>query len=178
MRCSTASSALRCSSAFARCPKATCRASARRSSTRTRWRGSRERSGWASEIELGEGELKSGGADRPSILADALEAVFGAVFLDGGFDAARAVIVTCFGDVLAQADPAALGKDPKTRLQEWLQGRRLPVPEYVVTTTTGEAHAQLFEVECRIPALALSATGGARAGAPRNRRPRRRRVCW
>ena len=115
--------------------------------------------GLGSEIELGEGELKNGGADRPSILADALEAVFGAVFLDGGFDAARAVIVTCFGDVLAQADPAALGKDPKTRLQEWLQGRRLQVPEYVVTTTTGEAHAQLFEVECRIPALALSATG-------------------
>src|SRR5260221_8013734 len=88
--------------------------------------------GLGSEIELGEGELRSGGADRPSILADALEAVFGAVFLDGGFDAARAVIVTCFGDVLNQADPAALGKDPKTRLQEWLQARRLPVPGYVV----------------------------------------------
>jgi ribonuclease-3 len=115
--------------------------------------------GLGSEIELGEGEQKSGGADRPSILADALEAVFGAVFLDGGFDAARAVIVTCFGDVLNHADPAALGKDPKTRLQEWLQARRLPVPEYVVTATSGEAHAQLFEVECRIPALALAVHG-------------------
>jgi len=115
--------------------------------------------GLGTEIELGEGEQKSGGADRPSILADALEAVFGAVFLDGGFDAARAVIVTCFGDVLREADPAALGKDPKTRLQEWLQARRLPVPEYVVTATSGEAHAQLFEVECRIPALALAVTG-------------------
>ena len=115
--------------------------------------------GLGSEIELGEGELRSGGADRPSILADALEALFGAVFLDGGFDAARAVIVKCFGDVLNQADPAALGKDPKTRLQEWLQARRLPVPEYVVTATSGEAHAQLFEVECRIPALALAVPG-------------------
>ena len=111
------------------------------------------------EIRLGEGEQKSGGSNRPSILADALEAVFGAVFLDGGFDAARAVIVTCFGDVLDHADPAALGKDPKTRLQEWLQARRLPVPEYVVTATSGEAHAQLFEVECRIPALALAVPG-------------------
>jgi ribonuclease-3 len=115
--------------------------------------------GLGNAIELGEGELKSGGADRPSILADTLEALFGAVFLDGGFDAARAVIVTCFGDVLREADPAALGKDPKTRLQEWLQARRLPVPEYVVTATSGEAHAQLFEVECRIPALALVAPG-------------------
>jgi len=111
------------------------------------------------EIRLGEGELKSGGSERPSILADALEAVFGAVFLDGGFDAARAAVVNCFGDVLEQADPAALGKDPKTRLQEWLQARRLPVPEYVVTSTTGEAHAQMFEVECRIPALSLASSG-------------------
>ena len=115
--------------------------------------------GLGKEIELGEGELKSGGADRPSILADALEAVFGAVFLDGGFDAARAAIVTCFGEVLSEADPAALAKDPKTLLQEWLQARRLPVPEYVVTATSGEAHAQLFEVECRIPALALAVAG-------------------
>ena len=69
------------------------------------------------------------------------------------------MIVTCFGDVLDQADPAALGKDPKTRLQEWLQGRRLPVPEYAVTATSGEAHAQQFEVECRIPSLGVSATG-------------------
>jgi len=123
--------------------------------------------GLGAEILLGEGEQKSGGADRPSILADALEAVFGAVFVDGGFDAARAVIAGCYGDVLALADPAALGKDPKTRLQEWLQGRRMAVPEYVVVGTTGEAHAQLFEVECRIPALGVVATGsgGSRRGA-------------
>src|SRR5664279_3287344 len=105
------------------------------------------------EIRLEEGEHKSGGDERPSILADALEAVFGAVFVDGGFAMARKVIEACFGDVLAQADPAALGKDPKTRLQEWLQARRMSVPEYVVTVTTGEAHAQTFEVECRIPVL-------------------------
>ena len=117
------------------------------------------RLGLGGEIRLGEGELKSGGHDRPSILADALEAVFGAVFVDGGYDAARAAIDACYGDVLAQADPASLGKDPKTRLQEWLQARRLPVPEYVVTSTSGDAHAQLFEVECRIPALALATVG-------------------
>lgn len=112
-----------------------------------------------SAIALGEGEQKSGGAQRPSILADALEAIFGAVFVDGGFEAARAVIVTCFGDVLDLADPALLGKDPKTRLQEWLQARRMAVPEYVVTLTSGEAHAQLFEVECRIAALGVTAVG-------------------
>jgi ribonuclease-3 len=110
-------------------------------------------------IMLGEGEYRSGGTDRPSILADALEAVFGAVFLDGGYEAARGVIVGCYGDVLAQADPLLLGKDPKTRLQEWLQGRRLAVPEYAVVATTGEAHAQVFEVECRIPALGIVTTG-------------------
>ena len=117
------------------------------------------RLGLGGEIRLGEGELKSGGHDRPSILADALEAVFGAVFVDGGYDAAQAAIRACYGDVLAQADPASLGKDPKTRLQEWLQARRLPVPEYVVTATSGDAHAQRFEVECRIPALALATVG-------------------
>jgi len=117
------------------------------------------RLGLGPEILLGEGEQKSGGAERPSILADALEAVFGAVFLDGGFDAARGVINACYADVLRDADPAALGKDPKTLLQEWLQARRWPVPEYVVTATAGMAHAQQFTVECRIPALAIAATG-------------------
>jgi ribonuclease-3 len=110
-------------------------------------------------IKLGEGEQKSGGADRASILADALEAVFGAVFIDGGFDAAHRVILACYGDVLDNADPTALGKDPKTWLQEWLQARKLAVPEYVVIATTGEAHAQSFDVECRIPALGIVAKG-------------------
>ena len=112
-----------------------------------------------SAIKLGEGELRSGGTDRSSILADALEAIFGAVFLDGGFEAAKQVIMTCYAEVLADADPAALGKDPKTRLQEWLQGRKMAVPDYVVTATTGEAHAQVFRVECRIPALDIVTVG-------------------
>ena len=110
-------------------------------------------------VRLGEGELRSGGSDRASILADALEAVFGAVFIDGGFDAARAVIDRAYADILRDADPTALSKDPKTRLQEWLQGRRLAVPEYAVVATRGEAHAQVFDVECRIAALGIVAAG-------------------
>ncbi len=110
-------------------------------------------------IALGEGELKSGGPRRPSIMADALEAVFGAVFLDAGFDAARAVIVDAYAELLANADPLVLGKDAKTRLQEWLQARRMPLPEYVVTATSGEAHLQQFSVECRIAALGIVSAG-------------------
>jgi len=111
------------------------------------------------EIALGEGEVRSGGGERPSILADALEAVFGAVFVDAGFDAARAVIERVYAGEFVDLDPAALGKDPKTRLQEWLQARRLAVPEYAVTGIGGEAHAQTFTIECRIPALSIVATG-------------------
>jgi ribonuclease-3 len=111
------------------------------------------------EVRLGEGEQRSGGHDRPSILADALEAIFGAVFLDSGFEAAQRVIGTVFADVLRDADPATLGKDPKTRLQEWLQARRIPVPDYAMVAVTGEAHAQTFAVECRIPALGIAAHG-------------------
>ena len=110
-------------------------------------------------IRLGEGELRSGGADRPSILADALEAVYGAVFLDAGFEAARTVIDRTFAEVLGEADPAALGKDPKTRLQEWLQGRRMPVPTYRVVAIDGEAHAQTFTVECAIAELGVATLG-------------------
>jgi ribonuclease-3 len=117
------------------------------------------RLGLGEAVRLGEGELKSGGSDRGSILADALEAVFGAVFLDAGFEAAKRVIVAAYGDELALADPATLGKDPKTRLQEWLQARRIPVPEYAVVGTQGEAHAQQFAVECRIPSLGVAAHG-------------------
>jgi ribonuclease-3 len=110
-------------------------------------------------IRLGEGEMRSGGADRVSILADAMEAVFGAVFLDAGFDGARRAIEAAYADMLRDADPMVLGKDPKTRLQEWLQGRRLNVPEYAIVATTGEAHAQRFAVECRIAQLDIVATG-------------------
>jgi ribonuclease-3 len=110
-------------------------------------------------IRVGEGEMKSGGTGRASILADAMEAVFGAVFLDGGYEAACRVIDGVYADVLREADPTALGKDPKTRLQEWLQAKRLPVPEYAIVATSGEAHSQTFEVECRIPDLGIVAQG-------------------
>jgi ribonuclease III len=111
------------------------------------------------DVRLGEGEQRSGGAERPSILADALEALYGAVFLDGGFDAARLAIDRTFDDVLRDADPAVLGKDPKTRLQEWLQARRLPVPDYTVVDVSGEAHAQVFTAQCDIPSLDVATRG-------------------
>jgi ribonuclease-3 len=110
-------------------------------------------------VRLGEGELRSGGSARPSILADALEAVFGAVFVDGGFDAARSAIERVYAMDLAGLDPASPAKDPKTLLQEWLQARRMPVPEYAIVAVTGEAHLQSFDVECRIPALGITASG-------------------
>lgn len=126
--------------------------------------------GLGAAIRLGEGELKSGGADRTSIIADALEAVLGAVFVDGGFAAARGVIDRIYAELLRDADPATLGKDPKTRLQEWLQAHRLPIPEYAVAATSGVAHAQQFEVDCRIPALAVATrgTGTSRRAAEQN----------
>jgi ribonuclease III len=117
------------------------------------------RLGVGEAIHLGEGEQRSGGPDRPSILADALEALYGAVFLDGGFDAARDVIDRTFGDVLRDADPTVLGKDPKTRLQEWLQARHLPVPDYRIVEVSGEAHAQRFTAECSIAALGVATQG-------------------
>jgi ribonuclease-3 len=112
-----------------------------------------------SAIRLGEGEMKSGGADRASILADAMEAVFGAVFLDAGFVAAREMIEAAYGDVLRDADPSRLGKDAKTRLQEALHKRRLPEPVYEIVGTTGKAHAQEFAVECRIADLGIVTRG-------------------
>jgi ribonuclease-3 len=110
-------------------------------------------------LQLGEGELKSGAFRRPSILADALEAVIGAVFLDGGFDAVHDVVVALFEPIMATIDPRRLGKDPKTLLQEYLQKRHLPLPKYVVTGTTGEAHDQHFEVECVIDELEIRTRG-------------------
>ena len=110
-------------------------------------------------IRLGEGELKSGGADRPSILADAMEAVFGAVFLDAGFAAARAAIEEAYGEILRDADPTRLGKDAKTRLQEALHRRRMAEPAYEIVATTGKAHAQEFAVECRIADLGIVTRG-------------------
>lgn len=110
-------------------------------------------------LHLGEGELKSGGFRRPSILADGLEALFGAVFLDGGFAAAQGVIRGLYAQLLERLDPQTLGKDPKTLLQELLQARKIPLPQYAVVATQGAAHSQLFEVECQIPQLAIRTTG-------------------
>ena len=110
-------------------------------------------------LQLGEGELRSGGDKRPSILADALEALIGAVFIDGGFDAARSVIRMLYADLLRELDPGATGKDPKTLLQELLQGRHIALPKYAVVATVGAAHNQQFQVECVIPELAVRTTG-------------------
>lgn len=110
-------------------------------------------------LRLGEGELKSGGAKRPSMLADAVEAVLGAAFLDGGFDAADRIVQTLFGEALESIDPATTGKDAKTLLQEYLQSRRLPLPRYGVVAVHGEAHEQLFQVECDIPELGIRSLG-------------------
>jgi ribonuclease-3 len=110
-------------------------------------------------LRLGEGESASGGAERPSILSDALEAIYGAVFLDGGYEPARAVICTTFGALLASVDGRASAKDPKTQLQELLQGRGQALPTYRVVATHGAAHRQSFEVECAVEPLGLRATG-------------------
>lgn len=111
------------------------------------------------QLRLGEGELKSGGSRRPSILADSVEAVIGAAFLDGGFDAARRVVRTLLGGLLDTIDPATSGKDPKTLLQEYLQSRKLALPQYAVVATRGEAHEQQFQVECAIPELGIRSLG-------------------
>lgn len=118
-------------------------------------------------LRLGEGELKSGGARRPSILADAVEAVVGAAFLDGGFEAARKVVRTLLGGALDTVDPAVSGKDPKTLLQEYLQARKIALPQYAVVATRGEAHEQQFQVECVIPELRIRSLGegSSRRGA-------------
>ena len=115
--------------------------------------------GLGEQILLGDGEMKSGGCERPSILADTVEAVIGAAFLDGGFDAARSVVRILFADALAAVDPQTTGKDPKTLLQEYLQSRRMALPQYAVVATRGEAHEHVFEVECVIPALEIRSLG-------------------
>lgn len=101
-------------------------------------------------VKLGEGEARSGGQKRPSILADALEAVIGAVYLDAGFDAASQLVRRLFQGVEINAQMPAIGKDPKTELQEWLQGRKMSLPIYRVVGTQGAAHKQTFDVECEI----------------------------
>lgn len=117
------------------------------------------RVGLGEHLRLGEGELRSGGSARPSILADAFEALVGAIFLDGGFASASDAVRRLVLPMLAELDPQALGKDPKTQLQELLQARKIPLPRYSVLATRGAAHSQHFEVECLIPQLSVRTTG-------------------
>ena len=118
-------------------------------------------------LRLGEGELKSGGFRRPSILADTLESLFGAIFLDAGFDQAQSVVRGLFDPLVAKIDPKASGKDAKTQLQEMLQSRRLPLPDYQLVATQGEAHDQSFIVECVLakPVLSTRGVGKSRRAA-------------
>jgi ribonuclease-3 len=114
-------------------------------------------------MRLSEGEARGGGANRPSILADALEAVIGAVFIDGGFEHAHSMVRLVFGEVIATTEVDRWSKDAKTELQEWLQARKLAVPAYAIVATRGQAHAQTFEVECVVATLGLSEQGEGRS---------------
>ncbi len=114
-------------------------------------------------VRLSEGEARGGGAQRPSILADAVEALIGATFVDGGFDPALDVVRRLFAEQIDGAETDRFSKDPKTELQEWLQARRLAVPSYRIVATKGQAHAQTFEVECAVPALSLAELGHGRS---------------
>lgn len=110
-------------------------------------------------LRMSDGEARGGGAQRPSILADAVEAVIGAVFLDGGFASAQGVVRALFGEVIQFTEVESWSKDPKTELQEWLQARRFAVPAYRIVATRGQAHAQTFDVECAVPALRMAQHG-------------------
>ena len=121
-----------------------------------------------SYLRLGEGELKSGGAQRPSILADALEALVAAIYLDAGFDTCRAVVLPWFVPLMqALPPPNKVGKDAKTRLQEWLQARQRPLPVYALVAEGGDDHARVFRVSCSLaePALATEGEGSSRRAA-------------
>ncbi len=108
---------------------------------------------------LSEGEIKSGGAERPSILADALEALFGAVWLDADFATAQQVVLGLYIPFIANIDLRAVGKDAKTQLQELLQGRKLPLPQYTIVETNGKGQAQIFTVVCEVPKLKITTRG-------------------
>ncbi len=118
-------------------------------------------------LQLGSGELKSGGFRRGSILADAFEAILGAIYLDSGIDEVSALVLREFSSRLESASPVAVLKDPKTRLQEYLQARRQPLPEYEVVEVVGAAHAQTFKVSCRVEGIdtPVYAQGGSRRKA-------------
>jgi ribonuclease-3 len=114
-------------------------------------------------LRLSDGEARGGGAQRPSILADAVEALIGAVFLDGGYDKARGLVQSLFGEVIQATEAESWSKDAKTELQEWLQARRIAVPAYRIMATHGQAHAATFEVECAVPTLGLTERGQGRS---------------
>jgi len=115
--------------------------------------------GLATCLRLGDGEKRSGGHKRPSILADALEAIIGAVYLDAGFEVAAALVHRLYSGVELNAQMSAMGKDPKTELQEWLQARKMKLPAYRVVATLGEAHKQTFDVECTVTETGRSERG-------------------
>ncbi len=110
-------------------------------------------------LKLGEGELKSAGWRRPSILADALEAIIGAVYVDGGYHVAEALVLKLFAEKLAIIDPKIIDKDAKSQLQEYLQGKKIELPDYKVVSIEGEAHAQTFKMECVIEKLHITTVG-------------------
>jgi ribonuclease III len=110
-------------------------------------------------LNLGEGELKSAGWRRPSILSDALEAIFGAAYLDGGFSSAEAIVLNLYQDKLANINPDIIDKDAKSKLQEYLQSKKIELPEYTVSSIEGEAHAQTFKVSCNIQTLDVNTIG-------------------
>ena len=119
--------------------------------------------GLSQVLRLSDGETRGGGAQRASILADALEALIGAAFLDGGFDAAQQVVRRLFGELIDSTEIDNWSKDAKTELQEFLQARRLAVPSYRIVATRGQAHAQTFEVECQVAPLGLAERGEGRS---------------
>jgi ribonuclease-3 len=110
-------------------------------------------------IQLGSGELKSGGFRRPSILADAVESIFGAVYIDGGFESCRNLIVSLYAYRLSSPTDLQSLKDPKTRLQELLQSRHFGLPDYQVVNITGQAHSQVFHVKCTIDKMKINVNG-------------------
>ncbi len=114
-------------------------------------------------LRLSEGEMRGGGSLRPSILADAVEALIGAIYLDGGFNAAHEVVRGLLGELIGSSEADSWSKDAKTELQEWLQARRIAVPAYRITATRGQAHAQTFVVECAVAALGLTESGEGRS---------------
>jgi ribonuclease III len=118
-------------------------------------------------LRLGDGEAKSGGANRPSILADALEALLGAIYLDGGFEVAKQLAQSWFDDIQINTTMQQTAKDAKTELQEWLQARKMPLAVYKVIATVGAAHEQTFDVECTVAAIKASqrGLGGTRRAA-------------